>query len=326
MDQSMSLRAGVIGCGRIGSLWDESLVDRATPFPKTHALAYLQNIDTKLSALCDIDLERARTAAGIWHCDFYTNRLEEFLAQKPDLISVCVPVAERFRVLAKIAEICPASSLLIEKPFAEDLSHGRLLKDTLKAHKGKIMVNYSRRFAPGIRVLKSQIAAGEWGQLQTGSALYGNGLLNNGSHMLDLIVFLLGKPTSITKGAEIADGRGHDPTLNATLEFRNGRTFLQGIDHRDFTMFELDLIFTRGRVRLRERGFKIETQPVIDDPLYPGFKIPGDSVVSDSGLNKAMSVAIAELSDLSEPTSSSIEDALQVSEMVAQIRGVSELS
>jgi predicted dehydrogenase len=328
MDQKNILRVGVIGCGRIGSLWDEALSESEvnTSQPKTHALAYLQNKVTKLVALCDTDTKRAEAAAKKWKVDFFTDQVSAFLNQDLDIISVCTPTDNRLEVLKSIVAKSSDSVLLLEKPLAKDLQEAKLVKEILTALKKPAIVNYSRRFAPGIQNLKSQIAQGLWGTLQAGTAYYGNGFTNNGSHMLDLISYLLGEPKSSEVQKIVFDDRvTHDSTLSATLTLNNSAQIqIHGLDHRNFTVFELDLVFTLGRVRLTERGMVIQSQKIIDDPVYSGFRILGEPQVVSSQYELALSNAVDEAAQLQLGTikrpSCSVDDALNVMENIENIR------
>jgi hypothetical protein len=54
------------------------------------------------------------------------------------------------------------------------------------------LVNYSRRYAKGLQSLRQQILNNDFGKFQGGTGYYGNGLLNNGSHMINLVEFFIG--------------------------------------------------------------------------------------------------------------------------------------
>ncbi|MGZ3692084.1 MAG: Gfo/Idh/MocA family protein [Pseudobdellovibrio sp.] len=326
MDQKELLSVGIIGCGRIGSLWDENIPAEQlmlTP-PKTHALAYFQNRNVKIAGICDSDSERVSIAARKWNVNFATNNLEDFLKQKFDIISICTPPQSRKVLLTALIKHSPQSTLLIEKPFAENLAEAKAVKELTDQLKRKPLLNYSRRFTPGIQVLKKQIAIGEWGSLQSGTAYYGNGYMNNGSHMIDLICYLLGTPESSTPLTVTADDRTQQElTLSSLLKFKTGALLqIHGLDHRHFTLFELDLVFSKGRVRLTDRCMTIQKQKIIDDPVYEGFKILGTPSVESTQYELSLQNAVAETVALHRNQnlnpSCSVDDALNITSIIDQ--------
>ena len=78
-------------------------------------------------------------------------------------------------------------------------------------------MNYTRRFVPEIRSIREAIKSGNYGAFLTGTGYYGKGLLHNGSHMVDLLQFLVGEVGKVAKVSEIVDFYDHDPSVSALL-------------------------------------------------------------------------------------------------------------
>jgi hypothetical protein len=65
---------------------------------------------------------------------------------------------------------------------------------------------------------------------------------------------------------------GPDPSLDAELTLAGGvGARLAALDTRCFTVFEMDLIGTRGRLRVAQSGHVLEVAGVVDDPRHPGY-------------------------------------------------------
>jgi hypothetical protein len=82
-----------------------------------------------------------------------------------------------------------------------------------------LAVNYMRRFEPGAASLKKRIESGEFGSIFKGVAWYSKGIMNNGSHFIDLLRFWLGEVTGVDV---IRPGRlwnGTDPEPDVCLHF-----------------------------------------------------------------------------------------------------------
>jgi predicted dehydrogenase len=98
MDKETVPRVGIIGCGRIGSLWDEQV---QSSFSKTHAQAFFKIHPKSLVAFCDVQLSRAQQAARHWSCQNATDSIDQFLKNTFDIISLCTPVESRFEIVKK---------------------------------------------------------------------------------------------------------------------------------------------------------------------------------------------------------------------------------
>lgn len=93
---------------------------------------------------------------------------------------------------------------------------------------------------------------------------YGKGALHNGSHMIDILRFLLGEiGNPCAFGREIFDFEKEefdfekeDSSKNLSLEIRNGNFYMMAIDSRAVTIFELELFFEKARVRILGGGEK----------------------------------------------------------------------
>jgi predicted dehydrogenase len=86
---------------------------------------------------------------------------------------------------------------LVEKPLGSDLADATAFVDRARAQNVLVQVNVPRRADPLTRSLASGALAGYIGPVQAASAIYGNGLVNNGTHLVDLVRMLLGEVTAV---------------------------------------------------------------------------------------------------------------------------------
>ena len=102
---------------------------------------------------------------------------------------------------------------------------------------------------------------------------YPKGLLNWGSHGIDLLNWMLGPPQAARFDGVVEDGRSEDPTQDVTLFYGEGlEVQLLGIDHREVTLFELDLLGRDGRFRMDDLGRRLTRWTVEEDPGFPGYR------------------------------------------------------
>ena len=127
------------------------------------------------------------------------------------------------------------------------------------------------------------------------SGSYVKGLRHNGTHWLDLLRMLAGEPVSVRGWDRLGEGGG-DPTLDAELTLAGGAGVrLAGLDAERFTLFELDLIGTRGRARVLEAGHTLELWDVGPDLRYPGYAALHPSRRFSRALHDAILHAVADL-------------------------------
>lgn len=320
-------RVALIGCGRIGSLWDEA--DTEGP-ARTHASAWQRSGRAQLIALCDQDPTRLREA-GRWrgidarYLD-YRAMLER---ERPDLISLCTPPEVR---LAPIEAALAAGVrwILCEKPLATDLATAHRIAQRVREAGAVMAVAHLRRWAPGIREAVDLIHAGELGAPQWAVGHYDKGILNNGSHLLDLLARLLGLPRRVTTlGRDRAPGPHGDPTPDLLLEYAGqaGEDFpvyLVGSDFRRFSLFELDILGTRGRLTLTDKGNQIRLHGLMDDPRYPGYRNLVETRVLPARLGDSLELAVAELLDMHagrvQSSACGLDQALEVMGLVETCR------
>jgi hypothetical protein len=63
-----------------------------------------------------------------------------------------------------------------------------------------------------------------------------------------------------------------DPTADAVLFFNSFIVHLTAGDESKFSIFEVDLIFEKGRFRFTASGNTLESYCLVADPLFPSYK------------------------------------------------------
>lgn len=311
-------KVGIIGCGRIGSLFDEN---NANSFAKTHAKAYTNSPDKfKITALYDIDNERLKSAQSFWNIDFATNQLSDFLKQDLDIVSVCSHVDSRSELLEALNNQ-KIKVIVCEKPLAQNLQESQAIKENINY--SKVIINYIRRFDQLIIDLKNQIASHKFGDLQNVIGHYGKGLINNGSHLIDTLSFLIGDIKGLNKGKLLKDDRAnsHDPTFNFSLLFNNGiEAQVLANNHNYFTHFEMDLLFEKARILITEGARRIDISLVEDDPDFAGYSRLKLSQSNTNGLQTCFKNITQEAYELwlnpDLMPSSSIDDSIQLFKLI----------
>jgi len=265
----MVYRAALIGCGKIGS---EFADDPRVQGIYSHAGAYAACPGTKLVAVCDTDPIRLGQCGDRWGVAARYQDAKLLLAeQHPDVVSICTHDHSHYD-LVRAAISTGARAVLAEKPLAQTLEHANELVRLAKERGVVLVVNYSRRYADNHVKLRSLIKAGSIGPVGTVSGYYTKGLLHNGTHWFDLARFLVGEVAWVW-GFATGKDESDDSPLDAFLQFDCGASaHLMACDTKAFSIFEMDLIGTRGRARVIESGHTIEIYQVVDSPYYTGYR------------------------------------------------------
>jgi predicted dehydrogenase len=258
----------LIGAGNIGAFFDTPSHSRVL----THAHAFTKHPGFKLVGFVDTNSEKCSQAANLWGGGAYTAVDEAFSENDIDIVTVAVPDEFHYPILLDLAER-PIKAVFAEKPLAKKKEESLALFRAYKRRPLPLCVNYTRRFVPEFEELRAAIAAGTFGAFLTGTGYYGKGILHNGSHMIDLLRFLIGDISDGTVVGKVSDFFPEDPSTTCVITFRSGAVFFLGaVDCRMFTIFETDLIFERKRVRIIDSGYTIQEFGIKDDPMYKGYK------------------------------------------------------
>jgi predicted dehydrogenase len=296
-------RAAIIGTGRIASLLER---DPLRPKPHTHAGWYTWSPRTELVAGCDVDAGRLGRFGEDWGIppaglfDDYREMLDRV---RPDIVSICAYAPDR-RAMIEAAVERGARGLWIEKAVACSIDEARAIARLLGARRVAAVVDQPRRGAADYLGVKQIIDGRAWGRLQSVHCLSSGHLMHTGIHAWDVLRLWCGDWTAAAAWLATCDnGRTADEArrgaaaafdvgaLEASaggavpagrvadrIEDRGGHAHILFADGthafvsgglKDYYIFQFDLIFERGRVRL---GNDIdETGVPAPSPRYSGF-------------------------------------------------------
>lgn len=238
----------ILGAGQIATGYD----NLQNSCVLTHAHAYVKHEGFNLLGFYDVDSEKAKTASIKWGVNYFST-LDEI--KNVDVVSICSPDEFHLSSLNEILKLNP-KCIFLEKPIANNIEDAKKIIKVSK--KIPILVNYSRRFVSEFQELGKKIKQAKFGDFQYGVGYYGKGFIHNGSHMINLLDLLVGKITSVDIVQEFEDFYPNDKTKTAILTINHKKFTMKGIDCRNYTIFELDLLFKKGRIRILESGNKIE--------------------------------------------------------------------
>jgi predicted dehydrogenase len=220
----------------------------------------------------DCNLATARRAATRWQAHSFFDDPEEMLASvRPEMVSICTPDALHASSILTVLNSCSSvRAILAEKPLALTVCEAQEIQRRAE-QKGVILaVNYSRRFCPAFQTLRNEIQNGALGEIQQVHGFYGKGLLHNGTHWIDLLRYLCADVSSV-KTLYFPLDQPDSPALSLLL-INGVPAILQPCRPEAFTLFEMDVLGTSGRVRTLSGGLSIERHLVTESPHFAGHR------------------------------------------------------
>jgi predicted dehydrogenase len=205
------LRIGFIGGGGFA---------RFTLYPALHLAP------VSLQAVCDIDEERAKDAAGKFGTGrWYTDRHEMFDKEDLEAVIICMGPDPRQSLVREALEA--GYHVFVPKPPAPTLADAVELAETSRNTGKTLMINFQRRFSVGVRRAKEIIASDSFGQLTQLFCSFCSGqyrtvqhyLLDFAIHHFDLARHIAGDVKEIAVFHNEVDGQG---AFSVALEFTNG--------------------------------------------------------------------------------------------------------
>ncbi|MEB3238275.1 MAG: Gfo/Idh/MocA family oxidoreductase [Candidatus Sericytochromatia bacterium] len=271
---AVGLRVAIAGCGAIAGGYDEA---SGFAHAYTHAGAVRRHPRFDLVAVAEPREDRRAAFRKAWNVPVAHATVGAMLDQGPfDLLCICVPDAHHGSVVRLALERGGARAILVEKPLAMTAEEAVALADRAADAGVSLYVNYNRRWDPLHERVRTWIADGGLGVLQGGIGHYVRGLRHNGTTMVQTLRRLLSREVrsvrAIRSEPSSLDG---DLALDGVLEFSCGTAvWLQAADKAEYghSVFEIDLMGNRGRVRLHDNGYQVEVSQTAEYRRYPGFR------------------------------------------------------
>jgi UDP-N-acetyl-2-amino-2-deoxyglucuronate dehydrogenase len=196
-----SFRVGLVGCGRIS---------------KNHLDALARVDGLTLSAVCDIDVERARAAGDAHGVPWYRSLDELLRAGGSDVVSICTPSG--LHSAQGIAAARAGKHVVTEKPMSISLAQADDLVRACDDASVHLFVVKQNRLNPPIQLLKRAVDKGRFGRIYMANVTVrwqrpqeyydaepwrgtwefdGGAIMNQASHYVDLMQWLVGPVESV---------------------------------------------------------------------------------------------------------------------------------
>lgn len=269
-------KAVICGCGSIGAMKPDKLdtLDTYNVLTWAHALSS-RSPNVSLVAVSDIDKEKLDNACNKWYVKGYLDYKEMLDKEKPDIVVVATPTETHYEVLINIANSSnKPKAVIAEKPFCNDMKQAESIVELYQNLNIPIAVDYIRRYDRIIGGIKDSIRSGDYGIIQNCRIVYVRGLIRDGSHGLDLCRFFFGEYTcgKIDYDCFINDYSNKDLTYKVDLEFDLCKNVnFTPVDGRAYDIFEIDILGTKGRIKLVEHSNQCNIYNIIPEKTYGNY-------------------------------------------------------
>jgi len=313
----------IIGCGNMAGGYDLFQPEEALPLG--HAKAFIRHGGYEITACIDPNAEQRVNFQSKWRVPQGFDCWQDLpqLAGQFDVISICSPSVFHANDIQAALSFQP-KLIFCEKPVTMNLTQTQQAVTNCARHNVLLAVNYSRRWSPQVIDLKQQLNDGQWGAVRSVSAVYNKGLLNNGSHMLDLLIYLFG-PMHITHvGESVIDHFDNDPSIAACLQSTKGVPIQMNLAHaQDYALFEMQIVTEKGVIAMEDGGASWRFRTAAPSTQLPGYKFLNHGDWMQPQGSYALSAAVANLHDAltqGAPLRCSGEHALQAQSLCEQIQ------
>jgi predicted dehydrogenase len=222
----MTLRFGLIGCGRVA--------------PR-HAQSLAQLHETQLVAVADVREDRARRFAEEYGTEAYTDYQAMLARPDIDAVTVCVPSGLHAPVAIDVLQA--GKHVLVEKPIALDLAGADRMINTAREMGLRLGVVLQNRYNSPVQQVRALIDQGRLGKLYLGSvcvrwyrpqsyyedgwhgtrAMDGGALMNQSIHHVDALQWFMGPVVSVyAYTATLAHQMESEDVGVAVVRFRSG--------------------------------------------------------------------------------------------------------
>lgn len=196
------MKVAIVGAGLIGK-------KRARSLPK----------GTELKIICDTNLSLAKKFASEFNCNA-TSKLSDIIGD-PEIKAVFIATPNGYLADIAVNVINSGKHVLIEKPGGRNKQEIEKIYSAWKKNKVIVLFGYNHRFHPAIAKAKKIIHSKKFGSVLFLRAKYGHGgrlgyekewrfdknlsgggeLVDQGSHLIDLTNFFVGKLRKVKSSA-----------------------------------------------------------------------------------------------------------------------------
>ena len=213
---SQTVRFGIIGCGEVGR--SLSGTDQYNGIGEWHARYIGEIPGAELVAVCDVNEQNARALAKKFGLKDYYLKSADLLARRDiDVVNICTPSGTHGAIATAAAKA--GKHVMVEKPMEVTLEGADAIMRACREAGVKLQVLFPFRMGRGLQAVKAAIRKGVFGKFILSNAMCrryrdqnyyaksgwrgtwamdgGGACMNQGIHVIDAYMYLMGAPDSV---------------------------------------------------------------------------------------------------------------------------------
>lgn len=229
---------------------------------RQHARIFAERADVDFCAIVGRTLERTKARAEEFGTRYYLAVDEMLRAEKPDLVSLCLPNQGHFDATLEV--IRAGYPLLVEKPLVFNLDEANTLLQEAAQRKLFFAINFNHRFARPVQLARTAIMEQRLGEIVFATWRFGGegssdhphaNLIETQCHAFDTLEYLCGPIDSVMAQMTDKTGKGYS-SLVLALHFANNAvgslvgSYDSSYAYRDTHFLEIN--GTDGRVLIED--------------------------------------------------------------------------
>ena len=247
-----TLRAAIIGPGRIASTYDDEVPIKRPPeffagefrhsgvytvHPTNHAQAYIESPGYELVAFAGRSPEKTAAFHERWGVPAYADAAHMLDEVKPDVVSITTQSREKAELAILAAEM-GAKAIIVEKAMATSMAEADAMIAAAEKAGALLVVNHPNRFSLMNRAGKALIDAGEIGTVGTISAFSRGGMIHVGTHSFDAMRFFGGDIVEVSAWGPV-ESEWSDRSADGWVRFASGHTGFFSHNHNASPSYEI---------------------------------------------------------------------------------------
>jgi predicted dehydrogenase len=269
MNSEKIMRAAVIGLGNIGFQFN---LDPKRKGTWSHITAYERCNRTELVGAVEIDKEKVDLfQKNHKNIPVYTTIQELMQKSVPEIVSICTPTESHYTITEELLRY-PVKGIFCEKSIALTIADANKIVNMCSKKKVVLAINHTRRWDDNYLYAKKVIEDGLIGPISAVNAFYSGQIFNIGTHLFDTLRMLINKETLAVSGVSFNTTKS-DPDISGWIKF--SEEILCAIlttGKREDLIFEIDIVGSKGRIRILNNGETIRRYAFTESPIYSGYR------------------------------------------------------
>lgn len=283
--------AAIVGFGRIAAGLAHSTRAARHYTYATHAQVLAAHPGIDWRGVADPSPAAREQAKNHWDVPFVATDAAALAAKvQPEILVLACPPQHRLEALRAFGGV---RAVLVEKPLGRSLAEARAFHEYCEERGILVQVNLLRRGDRTFRDLAAGGLAARIGKTQAVSVVYGNGIRNNGSHLIDVLLQFFGpaaEARALAQPTQVTDASiPGDVVLPFAIDFADGTLALAApLDFGLYRENAIDIWGTKGRLVLFQetliiRHYELAPHRQVEDALEMSSDGTGTDLPSTMG-------------------------------------------